>query len=430
MALTKIQVAHDITSYDPRSHGAQCDECPLNGNKVVPPQLRPSRLVILGEAPGEQEEDKGRPFVGPSGYRLDKALRKCGVERSTVHVTNTVLCRPPGKSFSPESWKAAIECCHPRLERELGNKRVILAAGAKAMGATTGKSTVFSWMGSIYPARIGELNFAVASIHPAYALRAPAYLPVWQTFVARAVRLASGKLKPWDWGTLVHEEGGPGEATVAALSALQRASKLSIDIENRPSDGHIRCIGVGDTALAVSVLLPPEAPFHSEADRLLRQLLSGPATKVLQNGRHDRRELRASGYDVTGPYFDTLLAHAIVAPRLKHDLGFMAALEFPAERWKSEFKNANEDKGRKKKLARVFEVVGPDKLLPYNCKDVVAQARLEEVFQGRLATTPRGQELFETSTQLNEVALKMQDAGRSEERRVGKECRSRWSPYH
>lgn len=395
--------------FDARQAGAKCDECPLRNRRPITPEVQSSKLVIVGEYPTEPDEEAGRPFTSSAGYRLDKTLRSLGTHRNQVHCTTAILCRPLEKMGIAELNKAAA-CCAPRLERELGENRVVVAAGNMPLKTLTGKSGIDAWFG-------GPLSVSTHVVVPNYSVitafnKRAAYGPVFKEVLKRTLAIAAGHTPQWSWGRLVWEVDGPGEATIRALEELARSDRpLSIDIENRPSDGHIRCIGVGTTDLAVSVLLPPEGRRDDRAIALLNQLLSSQRLKVFQNGRHDRIELEGAGYTLSGPFFDTLIAHQILAPRLDHDLGFMAAIHFPAERWKTQFKNAKEEKGRKKKLAQVFDKAEPKELLPYNCKDVIAQARLAAVFDKELDKLHRGRELFDTAQELSEVALKMQAAG-------------------
>lgn len=81
-------------SYDPRHHGAKCAECPLAGHKVVPPE-GDSAIVIVGDSPGKQEEQFGRPFTAGTGMKLAELLRRAGMPtRSAMRLTNAILCRP------------------------------------------------------------------------------------------------------------------------------------------------------------------------------------------------------------------------------------------------------------------------------------------------------------------------------------------------
>lgn len=130
--------------YDPKAHGARCDECPLKGKRVIPPE-GDAPIVIVGESPGRAEEQQGRPFVGPAGMKLQELLRKAGLPpRNELRLTNALLCRPEipdevgKKRFEVKSYLAWLrkqnmqrkkeghepmrnpfECCLPRLQGEL-----------------------------------------------------------------------------------------------------------------------------------------------------------------------------------------------------------------------------------------------------------------------------------------------------------------------
>jgi uracil-DNA glycosylase family 4 len=414
--LKKLRILdEDRPIYDAQKAGADCPNCPFNGRRPVGPSyavkggVRQSpALVILGESPGDREDEAGKPFVGASGFLLNQCLRQFQVKRETLHITNTVLCRPK-QGATEDEWSQAIKCCAPRLERELDNVvsrkddgvdyPTILACGNYALKALTGKSGIFDWMGAPVETKYGVV---LPSIHPTFALRVPAYLPVFKTFFARALRIAKGQEEvPYVWPEFNWK--GPYATDLERLLASEEP--LSVDIENAPISNYIRCIGVGTTKLSVSVYLEWATPRDLE---LLKQLLSSVRRKVLQNGQFDRVKLEEAGYVVSGPFDDTLLMHAVVAPRLPHDLSFMAAVELPAERWKTEFHVKGEEK---EKALKVFERAPPEKLLPYNCRDVAAQALLGESFNVRLRDTHRGFELYGELLELNEIALRMHRFG-------------------
>lgn len=76
---------------------SSCNACPLGpGPQVVGEGPVPCRVMVIGEAPGYQEAKQGRPFVGPSGEKLNEYLTLAGWSRADVYVTNLVACRPPG----------------------------------------------------------------------------------------------------------------------------------------------------------------------------------------------------------------------------------------------------------------------------------------------------------------------------------------------
>jgi uracil-DNA glycosylase len=130
---------------NPKAPLARCDLCPLKDRPVVRAESRDqARLVIVGEAPGDQEVIEGRPFVGRSGVRLNQALAAADLHRSDVYVTNAVLCRPAGTPPTPPD--DAVSACHDRLIVEvsrLGPDKV-LAMGKVAADSLTGDRKALS----------------------------------------------------------------------------------------------------------------------------------------------------------------------------------------------------------------------------------------------------------------------------------------------
>jgi uracil-DNA glycosylase len=116
-----------------------CTRCDLHSRRtqVVPPSGdRQSRLVLLGEAPGEKEDKLGQPFVGRAGKWLDKCLAEAQLPREKVMITNTVKCRPP-ENRRPEPEE--VRACRPYLLQELDGRGLIVALGSTAIEALLGK---------------------------------------------------------------------------------------------------------------------------------------------------------------------------------------------------------------------------------------------------------------------------------------------------
>jgi uracil-DNA glycosylase len=94
-------------------------------------------IMLVGEAPGAQEDESGRPFVGRAGKFLESVLEENGVSRSNVFITNVVKCRPPGNRRPSED---EVEACLPCLSNELRKVRpkIVVALGFVAIKAITG----------------------------------------------------------------------------------------------------------------------------------------------------------------------------------------------------------------------------------------------------------------------------------------------------
>ena len=159
---------------------AQCSACGLckSRRQTVFGVGHPNaHWMIVGEAPGEQEDLKGEPFVGPAGHLLDGMLRALGLTRSEstpdkqVYIANTLKCRPP-RNRNPEAEEMAR--CEPFLMRqiELIRPRLILAMGRFAVQALLRSSEpVGKLRGRVHRYQGVPL---VVTYHPAYLLRNPA----------------------------------------------------------------------------------------------------------------------------------------------------------------------------------------------------------------------------------------------------------------
>lgn len=120
-----------------------CERCPLAGSRtrVVFGGGNPAaELMIVGEAPGAEEDARGLPFVGDAGQNLDTLLDGAGLRRDDAYVTNVVKCRPPGNRPLKQTEVAA---CAPYLDLQLAlvRPRVVLAVGASATRRLTGLDT-------------------------------------------------------------------------------------------------------------------------------------------------------------------------------------------------------------------------------------------------------------------------------------------------
>jgi DNA polymerase len=149
------------------------------GTQTVFGEGRPSaRAMFVGEQPGDVEDKVGRPFVGPAGKLLDKALQAAGIDRDLVYVTNVVKhfkWTARGKRRLHEKPNAReIAACRPWLDVELAvvRPRVVVCLGATAAQALLGKSFKVTQMrGEILAAEFAPA--VMATVHPSSLLRAP-----------------------------------------------------------------------------------------------------------------------------------------------------------------------------------------------------------------------------------------------------------------
>ncbi len=125
-------------------------------------------LMIIGEAPGKEEDLKGRPFVGRSGELLTKMLRAIDIDRREVFITSVIKCRPPGNRTPHQE---EIRACMPYLERQIDilAPRIILCLGGTAAHSVLGtEKSLANLRGRFHQYR--QIKVAV-TYHPAYLLR-------------------------------------------------------------------------------------------------------------------------------------------------------------------------------------------------------------------------------------------------------------------
>ena len=133
-----------------------------------------SKIMIIGEGPGANEDKEGLPFVGRAGQLLDKMLNAINLNREAVYITNVVNFRPPENRKPTER---EVERYLPYLKRhiEIIKPKIILLLGSTAMNALLSNTDVISKMrGKWYEIEINNLKiFSIVSFHPAYLLRQP-----------------------------------------------------------------------------------------------------------------------------------------------------------------------------------------------------------------------------------------------------------------
>lgn len=154
------------------------DGCPLKATAsrtVFSDGVPGARVMLIGEAPGREEDLSGLPFVGRSGQLLDRMLAAIGLDRSSVYIANVIPWRPPGnRTPTPHE----TETCLPFVRRqiELADPEIIVAlGGASAQSLFRAKDGILKLRGRWLEHEVGPKRIkAMATLHPAYLLRSPA----------------------------------------------------------------------------------------------------------------------------------------------------------------------------------------------------------------------------------------------------------------
>ena len=168
-----VPVDEQFASLDAlREVACNCQKCPLAAtrtNVVVERGDRNAKILIIGEAPGEQEDLSGLPFVGKSGQLLDKILESVGFDTNKdVYICNTVKCRPPNNRVPTE---VEMNTCKPYLLEQIRliDPKIILLTGATSLKSIMGEKRGISKIRGQWLEWEGRLVMPI--FHPSYLLR-------------------------------------------------------------------------------------------------------------------------------------------------------------------------------------------------------------------------------------------------------------------
>ena len=166
---TAALASPDLDVLADRARGCTaCPELAATRSSVVPGAFPAgARLLVLGEAPGAQEDETGQPFVGRSGQLLDALLAEVGADRADVGVLNTVKCRPPANRPPTRAESATCRGWTSR-QLELAAPAVVVALGLSAARWFLGPGTLASLRGRLHDV---DGVRVLPTYHPSAALR-------------------------------------------------------------------------------------------------------------------------------------------------------------------------------------------------------------------------------------------------------------------
>ena len=307
----------------------------------------PARVLIVGEAPGSDEERHGTPFIGVSGMELDRMLHDAGFIRAECRVTNVVPFRPPGNDIELWLTESKKDAAERRLTgfrngqyfnelirqglTELAHEirstqpTVIIALGATALWALTGNRGITDWRGSVLPnSLVPGGPKVVPTYHPALILRQWDWRAVAVHDLRRALReseYAEIRVPPYQFSVRPSYETCMETIATLHAKADRAVLPLSVDIETRA--GFIACTGIAWSRLD-ALCIPqmcvetPDGYFPRDQEFAIttatRELLTHPNVRVIgQNFLYDAQ------------YFGH---HYGYVPRLVDDTMFMQHVSF------------------------------------------------------------------------------------------------------
>ncbi len=353
-----------------------------------------SRVMIVGEAPGGNEEKTGVVFSGAAGKLLNKCLERAGLDRNELYVTNAVKCRPP-ENRKPERFEAKV-CSETYLTREFEeiNPTHVLLLGNEALTAVARKSGITKQRGVRLDIKGQPRDRTImATFHPAYALRNPGIHPTLQEDIRRFARAIKGEFQvvPVRKKYVSTVEGVRG--VIRLLQSAPPRTVVAYDVENRYVPWHpdwsIQCLGIsldGKTSYVIP-LYHPDSPFRKSWKKLLLHLRAALTRKDLifvgQNAKHDNVQLAGVGIFMEHN-FDVMLASHLIDENRPKNLGFLSQTYLGADVYKGMVELKPE---------KILNE--PIKLLcAYNGEDVGYTWQLRERIKAELVANPRQLRLF------------------------------------
>ena len=249
-------------------------------------------FIIVGEAPGFEEEKQGKPFVGSSGRLLTEMLTNVGINRNDCYITNVVKERPPQNDFSTFYKEKSRKTPSEKLERAIMvlqseiascSAKVIITLGNEALRAVTGKSGISKWRGSPLKA-LGKI--VLPSYHPAAILRMYNFRAISELDFKKALALQSKPFLVDDAAAYRFEVDPPFDKVMERLREIKKGKKrFAFDIET--TSDLVRCLSLAwDSYKAICI------PFIINEKRvnLPTHFLEVPSSQTLQNAWQEEQE--------------------------------------------------------------------------------------------------------------------------------------------
>lgn len=326
---------------------------PWPKSNFVPGEGNPNaNILILGEAPGAEEDKHQRPFVGGAGKVLNGILRSAGISREECYLTNVIKYRPPANNISTAQAQAYVQKNIAPLVQEIQrvNPTVIVPVGNTALAALGFHYKITQARGAIFHSpKLGKI---IPTYHPAYIMRQRHERETSVRDFLKILKHSKTQLVP------TFTENFNISPTVEDVETLARTVQMKVsqgeqvvlgmDLETTYEDSFmdtaIKLFGIAisdSTATVVPFVTQSDQEYWDSDDKLYRaiialgSILEDPnVTKIFHNSLFDVPVLLNHGFTVVGPIYDTMLGQYLVYHPSKHSLAYLASIytDFPA--WK------------------------------------------------------------------------------------------------
>lgn len=226
-----------------------CEKCPMREDINTPCMdgFGPinSKIILIGEAPGAEEDDEGKPFVGAAGRTLRREwLSIVGYDLDEIFLTNVVRCRPP---YNRTPSRAEIKRCFPFVDAEIEQiqPQLIIAVGNPAMHAMGVKGKITENTGKVYPSQLPFYKNIIPLVHPSYINQNLRQMPLFRKSL-RAIKNYMEQGHELNLGEYEIIEIGDHDALIMALEEIKKHNLLVFDIETDSldcfrKDARIKC---------------------------------------------------------------------------------------------------------------------------------------------------------------------------------------------
>lgn len=381
---------------------------------------RNADILMVGQNPGQQEDRKGKPFIGPSGQILKAQVAKARLADLKIRYTNVVRCLTPDNR---EPTPKEIKACKPYLDAEikLVDPKYIVPLGAVATKAVA-KAKVTTAHGQMikqFTIARGGNRITMPTYHPAATFRDPSKLQVIQQDFARLKRQIDGTLGATQ-DAFKHRIVTTRSILKEFLEAFDAADEYAYDTETnglflRKPDFKIRSIAFA--LLGCSWVIPLEMPGsiyegdHNAQSALFRVLARKAEDKwaAVFHGKYDSGAVR-SAYAVALPYhFDAMLAHYLIDENQDHDLKYVARTELDCPEYDLDKKLKISD-NEEKWLPLMQIPENREKYWEYNARDAWNTLHLAHKFAKRFRRDVPLRRLFNNLVMPSSYALEAVEA--------------------
>ena len=309
--------------------------------EVKPIGPKNAKIMLVGEAPGAEEEASGIPFVGGAGKILNMLLRDAGINKNECYITNVMTVRPVnndfGQFYEDKAMKYPRDILlegYERLKDEIWrvNPNVIVTLGNESLKALTGLTGITKRRGSLLRADCkGKLFKVLATMHPAAVMRFWEYRPLVLFDLKKA--LAESKTSRYTvTDRLWIKVRTLPELKAYVTSYLMYAEYLAFDIET--CNNQISCISFASdpyNAFTVPIHIYDKSFWTPEEElqvwSLIKQLLESDIKKIGQNANFDMYFLQTTvGIKVKNLWMDTMNAWHVLYPELPKGLDLLCSI--------------------------------------------------------------------------------------------------------